>query len=105
MDTCQFTYFSLRDGVQRTAIGTEQAWEVLCVKCNRKGPGLPNGTHYFTISVDGPQLFAVNSDGTRVYYHDYGVWCPYITACDIIFGIIPDDSTGCPRRATADSQQ
>ncbi|CAF1459123.1 unnamed protein product [Adineta steineri] len=105
MDTCQFTYVSLRDGIQRTALGVEQAWEVLCAKLHRDGPGLPNGKHYFTISVDGPQLFAVDTESDSVYYHECGVWCCYVTARDIIIGTIPDDGTGCPPRATADSQQ
>jgi hypothetical protein len=105
MDTCQFSYVSLRDDVKRTAVGVEQAWEVLCAKLQRDGPGLPNGTHYFTISVDGPQLFAVDSEGMGVYYHECGRWCRYVTAHDIIYGTIPDTGTGCPPRATADSQK
>ncbi len=106
MDTCRFTYISLRDGAQITAVGVEQAWEVLRAKLGRDGPGLPNGTHYFTISVEGPQLFAVNADAdrTNVYYHECGQWCRYITASDIIYGTMPDTGTGCPPRANADSQ-
>ena len=100
MDTCQFSYISLRDSLKRTAVGVEQAWEVLCAKLNREGSGLPNGTHYFTISVEGPQLFAVDADRIGVYYHECGVWCRYVTAHDISFGTIPDTGNGCPSRAT-----
>ncbi|CAF1113985.1 unnamed protein product [Adineta steineri] len=105
MDTCQFTYIRRLDDTKRTAVGVEQAWEVLCAKLHRDGPGLRNGTHYFTISVDGPQLFAVDANGTDIYYHDCGQWCRYITASDIIFSTIPDTGSGCPPRATDDSHK
>jgi hypothetical protein len=106
MDTCQFTYISRKDDTKRTALGVEQAWEVLCAKLNRNGPGLKNGIHYFTISVDGPQLFAVDATKDNdVYYHECDQWCRYVTASDIINGTIPDTGAGCPPRATADSQQ
>ena len=102
MDTCRFTFISRQNDAKRTAVGVEQAWEVLCAKLHRTGAGLPNGTHYFTISVEGPELFAVDVSGTAVYYHDCGQWCRYITACDIIQGTLPDTGSGCPPRATAD---
>lgn len=103
MDTCQFTYIRLRDDAKITAVGVEQAWEVLCAKLQRNGPGLTNGTHYFTVSVNGPELFAVAEDdnGLGVYYHECGRWCRYITAHDIILGTIPDTGNGCPPRATS----
>ena len=104
MDTCQFTYIRKVDDTQRTAVGVEQSWDVLCVKLDRDGPGLPNGTHYFTISVDSPQLFAVDNNGIDVYYHDDNNWHRYITACDIKFGTIADTGNGCPPRALAESQ-
>jgi hypothetical protein len=99
MDTCQFTYIRKKDDAKKTALGVEQSWDVLCVKLDREGPGLPDGTHYFTISVDGPQLFAVDANGTSVYYHDEGKWHRYITACDIKFGTMDDTGVGCPPRA------
>jgi hypothetical protein len=105
MDTCQFTFISRQSDVRRTVVGVEQSWEVLCAKLKRDGPGLPNGTHYFTISFYGPQLFAIDADGTGVYYHDCGQWCRYVTASDIIFGAIPDTGTGCPPRETDDSHK
>ena len=91
MDTCQFTFIGHTDTI-RTALGVEQSWEVLSERCNRTGPGLPGGTHYFTISYEGPELFAVDTTGEiiHVYYHDLGEWHCYITARDIRFGTIPD---------------
>lgn len=99
MDTCQFTYISKLDDKKRTVLGVEQSWDVLCAKLGREGPGLPDGTHYFTISVLGPELFAVDVTGTSVYYHKEDQWHRYITACDIKFGTIDDDGKGCPSRA------
>lgn len=103
MDRCQFTYIALRDDMRCTAVGVEQAWEVLCAKLNRDGPGLPNGTHYFTVSPKGPELFAVveNDDHFDVYYHDCGRWFRYVTAYDVVFDTIPDTGDGCPPRATS----
>jgi len=104
MDTCQFTYISPQDYMKRTAIGVEQAWEVLCAKLHREGPELPNATHYYTISPEGPELFAVVQidDGCfEVYYHDCSIWHKYITAHDIIFDKIPNTGNGCPPRATS----
>ena len=101
MDTCQFTYISLKDDSKRTAEGVEQSWDVLCVKLHREGPGLPNGNHYFTTSIDGPELFAVDASGTGVYYHDGDKWHRYVTACDVKFGTRDDTGTGCPPRAIA----
>lgn len=100
MDTCQFTYIRRRDGQKVTTLGVEQAWEVLCAEFNRDGPGLIDGIHYRTISVDGPELFAVYGNGLAVYYHDCGVWHKYITAYDIIYDVLPDTGTGCLSRAT-----
>ena len=58
---------------------------------------LTDSTHYFTISVEGPQLFAVDSSG--IYHHD-NQWCQYVTASDIKFSTIDDNGMGCPPRAT-----
>ncbi|CAF1255742.1 unnamed protein product [Adineta ricciae] len=95
MDTCQFTYINNADMI-RTALGVEQSWEVLCERLNRTGLGLPNGTHYLTISYEGPELFAVDKSGETidVYYHDLGIWYRYITARDIHFGTMPDTVPG-----------
>ena len=99
MDRCQFSYIRRSDDSRVTASGVEQSWEALCVKLDRDGPGLPGGTHYFTTSFDGPQLFAVDASGTNVYYHHDGEWHRYITACDIQFDTIDDAGMGCPPRA------
>ena len=37
--------------------------------------------------VRGPEIFAVNSEYTQVYYHDDGEWHPYISARDIRYTI------------------
>ncbi len=102
MDTVQFSYIRKKDDLKQTASGVEQSWEVLCAKLDRDGPGLPDGTHYFTTSVEGPELFAVDASGTNVYYHDMGKWHRYITACDIKFGTMDDNGMGCPSRALAE---
>jgi hypothetical protein len=101
MDTSQFTYIRKDDDLKQTTLGVEQSWDVLCVKLGREGPGLPDGTHYFTISAEGPELFAVDANGNNVYYHDEGKWHRYITACNIHFGTMDDTGTGCPPRALA----
>jgi hypothetical protein len=104
MDTCQFSYLGKKTDLKQTALGVEQSWEALCVKLDRDGPGLPDGTHYFTISVEGPELFAVDANGTNVYYHDEGKWHRYITAFDIQIGVMDDADTGCPPRALATAE-
>lgn len=101
MDTCEFTYVRKKDDTEITAKGVEQAWDVLCVALSREGPGLSDGTHYFTISVEGPELFAVDASGTGVYYHHDGQWHRYITARGLEFDTIDDNGMGCPPRATA----
>ncbi|CAF1255831.1 unnamed protein product [Adineta ricciae] len=95
MDTCQFTFIGHTDTI-RTALGVEQSWDVLCERLNRTGTGLLGGTHYFTISYEGPELFAVDRshDTIGVYYHDLGEWHRYITARDIRFGTMPDTVPG-----------
>jgi hypothetical protein len=99
MDTCQFTYMSKINDTKQVVLGVEQSWDVLCVKLDREGLGLPNGTHYFTITVTGPKLFAVDDNGTNVYYHDEGKWHRYITAYDIKFDTMADTGNGCPPKA------
>ena len=37
--------------------------------------------------VRGPEIFAVNSEYTQVYYHDDGEWHPYRSARDIRYTI------------------
>jgi hypothetical protein len=103
MDTCQFTYIR-KDDLKQTALGVEQSWDVLRVKLGLEGPGLPGGTHYFTISVEGPKLFAVDASGTSVYYHDKGTWHRYVTACDIQFGTMDNTGMSCPPRALASTK-
>ena len=85
MDTCQFTYISRDDFMPKRALGIERSWEELKEELGRTGPGYPNAIYFKTISVDGPQLFAVVNDNS-VFYHDHGQWHRYISAFDIRFG-------------------
>ena len=74
----------------RHVLGVEQSWEELKRDMGRTGPGYPGAIYFKTISVQGPQLFAVVNEDT-VFYHENEQWHRYITACDIKFGVI--DST------------
>jgi hypothetical protein len=99
MDTCQFSYISLKTYLQTTAIGIERAWDSLKMEFDRSGPGIPGATYYKTISAQGPQLFAV-VDENQVFYHDKGQWFRYITATDVKFGQM--NTTDDPQRATTE---
>ena len=104
MDRCQFTYIAKKDDLKKTAVGVEQSWDALCVRLNREGPGLPDGTHCFTTSVEGPELFAVDASRENVYYHHDGQWHRYITAENIQFDTIDDADMSYPTRAVATEQ-
>ena len=101
MDTCQFSYISLKTNLPTTALGVERAWDSLKAEFNRSGPGIPGANYYKTISFSGPQLFAV-VDKNRVFYHDCGEWHRYITATDVKFGQM--NITIEPQRATTEDE-
>jgi len=81
-DKCTFSYVSARDSAPKTATGIERSWLDLKLEFNRQGEGLPGAKYYKTISVQGPQLFAVKHDQT-VWYHDANKWHRYQTATDV----------------------
>ncbi len=85
METCQFSYISLKTRLLTTAVGIERSWDHLKQEFDRSGPGIPGATYYKTISLLGPQLFAVLNE-KQVFYHDGGQWYPYNTAHDIKCG-------------------
>lgn len=87
MDTCEFSYISRADSMPKRVLGIEQSWEELKRDMGRTGPGCPGGVYFKTISVQGPQLFAVVNNNF-VYYHENDRWYRYITACDIKFGMM-----------------
>ncbi|CAF2723553.1 unnamed protein product [Rotaria sp. Silwood2] len=97
-DTCTFSYVAAKDSAPKTATGIERAWRDLKLEFSRKGDGLPGAKYYKTISVQGPQLFAVKIDQT-VWYHDEDKWHMYQTATDVKYDKIqlPDLN---PRRPT-----
>ena len=100
MDTCQFTYISRDDFMPKRAMGIERSWEELKEELDRTGPACYPGAIYFkTISVTGPQLFAVVNDNS-VFYHEGGHWYRYVTAFDIKFGTMSSEDPN-PPRATA----
>ena len=100
MDACAFTYISKADSMPKHAIGIEQSWEELKRDFDRTGPECPDAMHFKTISLQGPQLFAVTNDN-QVFYHDNGHWYRYITAFDVKFGIIESSSSNI-QRTTSD---
>ncbi|CAF1180249.1 unnamed protein product [Rotaria sordida] len=81
-DMCTFSYISAKDYAPTTATGIERSWLDLKLEFNRKGDGLSGAKYYKTISVQGPQLFAVKMDQT-VWYHDENKWHRYQTATDV----------------------
>ena len=83
MNTCSFTFVSLRTGLPCRANGVERSWEHLKREFNRDSDGLPDAKYYETIG-HGPQLFAVVND--QVYYHHDNQWIPYVSACYVIHG-------------------
>ncbi|CAF1035530.1 unnamed protein product [Adineta ricciae] len=97
-DTCTFSYISIRDCQPKIATGIERAWLDLKLEFSRQGEGLAGAKYYKTVSLQGPQLFAVKFDQT-VWYHDNNEWHRYITATDIKYGVsyVPELN---PRRDT-----
>ena len=102
METCEFSYIGIKTHLLITATGIEKSWDSLKEEFNISGPGIPGATYYKTISVQGPQLFAVLV-GTRVFYHDNGRWHPYNTASDIKFGLMNMTSEGIERATETNS--
>ena len=88
MNTCSFTYVTLRTLLPCRATGLERSWEYLKREFNRQGEGLPDpSAKYFETITCGPQLFAVTGSSS-VFYHDQGQWCKYKSAYDIEHGTI-----------------
>lgn len=95
MDTCQFSYISRTTYEIVTALGIEQCWNDIKSEFELAVGPLSGAKYYKTISLQGPQLFAVKSKES-VWYHDEGQWFCYRTACDIKQGVINDLN---PKRA------
>ncbi|CAF0974283.1 unnamed protein product [Rotaria sp. Silwood1] len=85
MNTCSFTFNSLRTQLPCHVFGVERTWEYLKQEFNRHSDGLPDAKYYETMGP-GPQLFAVVGD--RVYYHDEEKWFSYSSATNVVHGIM-----------------
>lgn len=85
MNTCKFTFVSLRTCLPCRVYGVERSWEYLKQEFYRHSDGLANAKYYETIGP-GPQLFAVADN--LVYYHVEEQWFPYISATDIEHGVM-----------------
>ncbi len=84
MNTCSFTFVSLRTNLPCRVLGIERTWDYLKNEFDREGDGLPDCTaKYFETIGPGPQLFAVIAPS--VYYHDQNQWFKYKSAFDIGF--------------------
>ncbi|CAF1026565.1 unnamed protein product [Adineta steineri] len=84
MNTCSFTYVSLRTNLPCRVMGIERTWDYLKVEFDREGGGLLESTaKYFETIGPGPQLFAVADHSA--YYHDQQQWFKYRSAYDIVF--------------------
>lgn len=102
MDTCQFSYIQRTTYLPITALGFEQSWEQLKVEFDYHGPGYPGAICYKTISLRGPELFAVVNNEWVLYYENEQ-WHRYISAIDIKLGrmnMMLDE----PERATTEEQ-
>ena len=85
MNTCSFTYVTVRTRLSCHTTGVERTWEYLKQEFNRNGDALPDATYYETIGL-GPQLFAVVNN--QVYYHYDNEWVPYQSATDVSYGTL-----------------
>ena len=85
MDTCQFSFVQRTTYLPVTALGFEQSWEEIKVAFGYHGPGYPGATYYKTISLRGPEMFAVVNNEWVLYYEDEQ-WHRYISATDIKLG-------------------
>jgi hypothetical protein len=97
-DTCTFSYISAKDFAPKTATGVERSWLDLKLEFSHQGEGLPGARYYKTISVQGPELFAVKHDQT-VWYHDQNKWRKYIPATNIKYDKIHSNNLD-PNRST-----
>jgi hypothetical protein len=88
MNTCSFTFISLRTKLPCYVTGVERSWEYLKEEFDRHSDGLSDAKYYETMGP-GPQFFAVL--GNAVYYHNENKWFPYISATDIVHGIMDFD--------------
>ncbi|CAF1360858.1 unnamed protein product [Adineta steineri] len=87
MNTCSFTFFSLRTNLPCRVTGIERTWDYLKAEFDREGDGLSELTaKYFETMGPGPLLFAVVDQS--VYYHDQQQWHKYKSAFDIVFDTI-----------------
>lgn len=102
MNTCEFYYIRRRDNLPIRAKGIEKSWTELQQEFGRDGPGYPGATYYRTISLEGPQLFAVVNK-KWVLYHDNGKWHRYISACDLKFETIHENELN-PKQTSAQQQ-
>ena len=88
MNTCSFTFTSIRTNLPTHVLGVERTWEYLKQEFDRHSDGLPNARYYETMGP-GPHLFA--AVGNTVYYHDEEQWFPYISTTDVEYGTMPID--------------
>ncbi|CAF2697448.1 unnamed protein product [Rotaria sp. Silwood2] len=91
MNTCSFTFISLRTNLPCRVMGIERTWDYLKNEFDREGNGLSDpAARYFETIGPGPQLFAVVN--RSVYYHDQQLWSKYKSSYDIVFDTmeIPD---------------
>lgn len=95
METCKFSYIRLMNHQITTALGIERSWSDIKNEFGLSVEPLPDAKYYKTISLEGPELFAVDSRSC-VFYHDNGKWFPYKTASNIQFSSTNDFN---PKRA------
>lgn len=88
MNTCSFTFISIRTLLPCHVFGVERTWEYLKAEFGRQSDGLPDAKYYETMGP-GPQLFAVVGD--QVYYHDEEKWFPYASSTNIVHGVMDVD--------------
>ena len=85
MDTCQFSYIQRTTFLPVTALGVERSWEQLQEEFDYHGPGYPGATYFKTISLRGPELFALVNN-TWVLYYENETWHRYLSATNIKLG-------------------
>ncbi|CAF1523872.1 unnamed protein product [Adineta ricciae] len=88
MNTCSFTFTSIRTGLPVHVTGVEQTWNQLKHEFKLHMNGLPSATYYKVIGP-GPELFAVID--TIVFYQLDEHWHPYKTAINIEHGTMNID--------------
>lgn len=85
MDTCQFSYIQRTTFLPVTALGFERSWGQLQQEFGCHGPGYPAATYFKTISLRGPELFALVNN-TWILYYENEAWHRYLSATDIKLG-------------------